>query len=73
MNKNNSQFLNFIFITLGGALLIYQISGEEKENPYFLIIGLILLMYGLYRATNWWVETKDDPNDDDKPEKKNEI
>lgn len=73
MNKNNSQFLNFLFITLGGALLIYQISGEEKEDPYFLIIGLILLMYGLYRATNWWVETKDDPNDDDKPEKKNEI
>ncbi|HET8754212.1 MAG TPA: hypothetical protein VFM59_07605 [Salinimicrobium sp.] len=68
MNKNSSQFLNFLFISLGGALLIYQLTGEEREDPYFLILGLVLLMFGLYRATNWWVETKDDPNDDDNSE-----
>ena len=59
MKKNNSQLINFILIALGGVLLLFEISGE-KENVYFLVIGIILLMFGLYRATNHWVYTKDD-------------
>jgi membrane-bound ClpP family serine protease len=59
MKKNNSQVINSILILTGGALLIFEISGG-KENVYFLIAGIILLMFGLYRATNHWVETKDD-------------
>jgi len=59
MSKDRSQFINTSFIVVGGILLIFQISEEEK-NPYLLILGLVLLMFGLYRATNHWSYTKDD-------------
>lgn len=59
MKKDRSQLINAVFIIIGGFLLIFQISGED-ENPYLLIIGLVLLMFGLYRATNHWSYTKDD-------------
>ncbi|MCB7480496.1 hypothetical protein [Christiangramia sediminis] len=56
---NNSQIINTALIVVGGALLIYTIS-VENVSPYFKIIGLIIIMLGLYRATNYWVATKDD-------------
>lgn len=59
MKKINSQVLNSFLIIVGGAMLLYEISGD-KENVYVLIAGIILLMFGLYRATNHWVYTKDD-------------
>ena len=59
MKKPSSQFWNSMFILAGGAILLFQMVGEEK-NVYALILGIIMLMFGLYRATNFWVETKDD-------------
>lgn len=59
MKKPSSQFWNSLFIIVGGAILLFEISGEER-NVYAMILGLALLMFGLYRATNFWVETKDD-------------
>ena len=59
MEKRNSQFINTILIVLGGGLLIYTIAAEEPER-YIQIFGFIIIMLGLYRATNHWVETKDD-------------
>lgn len=59
MKKDRSQLINAICIVIGGFLLIFQISGEDR-NPYILILGLVILMFGLYRATNHWVYTKDD-------------
>lgn len=56
---NNSQVINTALIVIGGALLIYTISVDDV-SPYFKIIGLIIIMLGLYRATNYWVATKDD-------------
>jgi len=56
---NNSQLINAVLILIGGALLIYTISVDDA-SPYFKIIGLIIIMLGLYRATNYWVATKDD-------------
>jgi len=61
------QFWNSLFIVVGGAILLYEISGEER-NVYAMIMGLVLLMYGLYRATNFWVETKDDHKKDKEEE-----
>ena len=60
---NNSQVVNSILILVGGVLLIYSISAENV-SPYFNIIGLIIIMLGLYRATNYWVATKDDHKDE---------
>lgn len=56
---NNSQVVNTLLIIIGGGLLIYSISVDDV-NPYFKIIGLVIIMLGLYRATNFWVATKDD-------------
>lgn len=57
--KINAQFINAILIIVGGLFLLTKIVGEG-ENVYFLVIGIVLLMFGLYRATNHWVYTKDD-------------
>ena len=71
MNTNNSQVINTVLIVAGGALLVYQISTQDK-NPYLMILGLVSLMLGLYRATNHWVVTKDDhENQDDQDINKN--
>ncbi len=56
---NSSQILNTVLIVVGGGLLMYAISVEDA-SPYIKIIGLVVIMFGLYRATNYWVATKDD-------------
>jgi hypothetical protein len=70
MNKPSSQFINSAVIIIGGMLLIFEISGEER-NVYVMIVGLVMLMFGLYRATNFWVETKDDHKKDEDTENQN--
>lgn len=60
---NNSQVINTALIVIGGALLLYSISADDV-SPYFKIVGLIIIMLGLYRATNYWVATKDDHQDE---------
>lgn len=59
MDKKNGQLINTVLIIIGGALLIYTIAVEEPQK-YLQILGFIIIMFGLYRATNHWVETKDD-------------
>lgn len=59
MRKDYSQLINTLLILGGGILLIFEISGDDK-NVYLLILGIVLLMLGLYRATNHWTITKDD-------------
>lgn len=62
MIKKYGQVINTILIVIGGAILIYTITGED-ESKYLQILGLVIIMFGLYRATNFWVETKDDEED----------
>lgn len=68
MGKNNGQVVNTILIVIGGGLLIYTIAVEEPQK-YFQIIGFVIIMLGLYRATNHWVETKDDHKEEQSQEK----
>ena len=63
MNKKYGQIINTVLIVIGGGILIYTIS-EEDKNRYLQILGLVVIMFGLYRATNHWVETKDDHEED---------
>lgn len=63
-SKKYSSILNVTCIIVGGAMLLYTISSEEK-NKYLQIFGLIIIMFGLYRATNHWIETKDDGIDEE--------
>lgn len=58
--KNSSkQLLNGFFIFLGALFLLYAVLFEDT-NVYFKIAGLIMIMFGAYRASNHWVEHKDD-------------
>lgn len=59
MDKKSGQVVNTVFIVVGGAMLIYTIASEEPQQ-YLQIAGFVIIMFGLYRATNHWVETKDD-------------
>ena len=72
MEKSNSQAINTILIVLGGGMLIYTIAAEEPER-YIQILGFIIIMLGLYRATNTWVETKDDHKEPKEEDRKDEI
>ncbi|HSP11620.1 MAG TPA: hypothetical protein VLO29_03760 [Salegentibacter sp.] len=54
-----TQLINTILIVIGGALLLYAIA-VENANQYIKITGLVIIMFGLFRATNFWVATKDD-------------
>ncbi|WP_081210799.1 hypothetical protein [Salegentibacter sediminis] len=64
----NAQLINTILIVLGGGLLLYAIAAEEA-NQYIKIAGLIIIMLGLFRATNFWVVTKDDHKNDNEEDK----
>lgn len=73
MDRKNGQVINTILIVVGGGILIYTIAIEEPQK-YLQIGGFILIMLGLYRATNHWVETKDDHKiEKEQQEKENEI
>ncbi|MCM8571102.1 hypothetical protein NE848_17020 [Gramella jeungdoensis] len=60
---NNSQVINTLLIVIGGGVLLYTLSADDV-SPYFKIVGLVIIMLGLYRATNFWVATKDDHKTD---------
>ncbi len=59
--------INTLLIVVGGIILIFELAGEQK-NVYLLITGIIILMFGLYRATNHWSITKDDYKNDPEEE-----
>ena len=67
----NSQVINTILIVAGGAMLLYAIAVENAPQ-YIKIAGLVVIMFGLYRATNFWVETKDDHKEENE-NRENEI
>lgn len=71
MIKKNAQLINTILIVVGGGIMFYTISGEEKSK-YLQILGLIIMMFGLYRATNHWSYTKDD-HLEEKEKKEDEL
>ena len=52
MNTNRQIFNTFI-IVIGATLVIYDLLADSG-NVYIKIIGLVLLMFGLYTATQQW-------------------
>ncbi len=47
---NISRLINFILIVSGSAVAFY-INSKEEQNVYLLILGIFLLMVGLYRLS----------------------
>lgn len=46
----NSRIFNFILILVGGLIALYA-NAEEQQEVYILLIGIMLLMIGLYRLS----------------------
>ncbi|WP_298951307.1 hypothetical protein [uncultured Nonlabens sp.] len=53
------QLINGFVIFSGAILLLYTIINEDA-NVLFKVFGVILIMFGAYRASSHWVEHKDD-------------
>ncbi len=72
--KLNRQIFNILIVVIGAGILIYDLAVED-ENIYIKVIGLVLLMYGLYTATQQWTvenrEGKDDFDYDEEDDKYN--
>lgn len=45
-----SKYLDLIFIVIGGFIAIY-IQADEVQNPYLLVVGIVVLMFGLMRLS----------------------
>ena len=61
--QSKKQLINTLLIVLGAGMLLYSFIAQG-EFVYLKIGGLIILMYGLYTATNIWV--KDNETDKEK-------
>lgn len=46
----NSKTFNFILILVGGIIALYA-KADEKQEVYLLLIGIMILMFGLYRLS----------------------
>lgn len=59
---NISRIINLICIVAGGVVAIYA-QGQEKQNMYVLMGGIMLLMFGIYRTARN-IPSKNDIQDD---------
>jgi thiol:disulfide interchange protein len=59
IKNNKTQLINGFIILWGAVFLLYSVI-VESVNVYFKIVGLLFLMFGAYRASNHWVEHRDD-------------
>ena len=46
----NSKTFNFVLILVGGIIALYA-NAEEQQELYILLIGIMILMFGLYRLS----------------------
>jgi len=40
--------INYLLLIIGGIIALYANSGEQ-QNEYFLIVGIVLFVIGIYR------------------------
>lgn len=65
-----TKYLDIIYIVVGAFIAIYA-KAEEQQNTMILIIGIVLLMYGLYRIASRLPSKNKEQDDDNKY--KNEL
>lgn len=42
------KYFNYLLIIIGASIAIYA-KGGEQQNQYILIVGIVILMIGIYR------------------------
>jgi sulfite exporter TauE/SafE len=58
----NSRTFNFILILVGGLIALYA-DAEEQQEVYILLIGIMILMFGLYRLSRGISNKTEDNNE----------
>ncbi|SDZ94038.1 hypothetical protein [Bizionia paragorgiae] len=48
MKKNT---ISYLLIVVGGAVAIYA-NAEEQQNTLILVLGILVLMFGIYRLSS---------------------
>lgn len=65
------QYVSYLLILIGSITAIYGQFGDEK-NVAILIIGIIILMYGIYRISSK-IPSKFDKESNDKENEHEDI
>lgn len=47
-----SNKINYLLILIGGLVAIYAQAGNT-QNIYILILGIVILMFGIYRISKY--------------------
>ena len=71
-SMNISRIITFTCLILGGIIAIYA-QAQEKQNTYILMIGIVLLMAGVYRLARNIPSKFDDTEDSNFNNSENEI
>ena len=59
---NYSKYLNYLLILIGCIVAIYAQAGEEQD-VVILVLGIIILMFGLFRISSGIPSKKDTDQD----------
>ena len=63
-NMQISRTINYICIIAGGLIALYA-QAEAKQNVYLLLMGLVLLVFGIYRTSLHIPSKYDNTNETD--------
>ncbi|MBN4057933.1 hypothetical protein JYT34_00650 [Olleya sp. AH-315-K02] len=58
----NSRTFNFVLILVGGLIALYA-DAEKQQEVFILLIGIMILMFGLYRLSRGISDRKINPED----------
>ncbi|MCX7550430.1 hypothetical protein [Xanthomarina sp. F2636L] len=59
---NYSKYLNYLLIIIGCIVAIYAQAGEEQD-VVILILGIVILMFGLFRISSGIPSKRDTDQD----------
>ncbi|MDX1277156.1 hypothetical protein [Oceanihabitans sediminis] len=46
-----NKYINFLLIIIGSVIAIYA-QAEEEQNTIILVVGIVILMFGLFRISS---------------------
>ena len=67
----NKKTIYFILVILGVIILFYGRKTNETSSAYLSVLGLVILMFSLYKISTSWV--KKDKLDDEKDKSEEEL
>ncbi len=59
------KYLNYILILVGAIVAMYAKVNDANQNQYILIVGIVLLMIGVYRISKTIPSKRDREADND--------